>query len=68
MRSPIQIRVFWDVAPFSLVGADRRFIGAYCLHHQGDKCIQISGRNVEFTHHRNLLCEISGSHDGVYED
>jgi hypothetical protein len=25
--------VFWDVAPCSL-GVDRRFRGAYCLHHQ----------------------------------
>jgi hypothetical protein len=23
----------WDVAPCSLVEVDRRFIGAYCLHH-----------------------------------
>jgi hypothetical protein len=27
--------VFWDVAPCSLVDIDRRFGGAYCLHHQG---------------------------------
>jgi hypothetical protein len=26
-------RAFWDIAPCSLV-VDRRFIGAYCLHHQ----------------------------------
>jgi hypothetical protein len=31
-----KIRAFWDVAPCSLVGADRRFRGAYCLYHQGD--------------------------------
>jgi hypothetical protein len=28
--------VLWDVAPCSLVEIDRRFRGAYCLHHQGD--------------------------------
>jgi hypothetical protein len=28
--------VFWDVAPCSHVEVDRRFRGAYCLHHQGD--------------------------------
>jgi hypothetical protein len=26
--------VFWDVAPCSLLEIDRRFSGAYCLHHQ----------------------------------
>jgi hypothetical protein len=28
--------VFWDVATCGLVDRDRRFRGAYCLHHQGD--------------------------------
>lgn len=27
--------VFWNVAPRSLVEIYRRFIRAYCLHHQG---------------------------------
>jgi hypothetical protein len=31
--------VFWDVAPRILVGNDRRFGGAYCLRHQGDKSL-----------------------------
>jgi hypothetical protein len=31
------LRVFWDVAPCSHVEVDRRFIGEYCLHHQGDE-------------------------------
>jgi hypothetical protein len=26
---------FWEVAPRSLLEVDRRFRGAYCLHHQG---------------------------------
>jgi hypothetical protein len=29
-------RVFWDVAQFSPVEVDRRFRGAYCLHHRPD--------------------------------
>jgi hypothetical protein len=28
--------VFWDVVPCSLVDIDRRFRGAYCLHHHPD--------------------------------
>jgi hypothetical protein len=28
--------VFWNTAPCSLVGVDRRFRGAYFIHHQGD--------------------------------
>jgi hypothetical protein len=30
----MKIRAFWDVAPCSLIGVDRRFRGLYCLHHQ----------------------------------
>jgi hypothetical protein len=29
--------VFWDVAPCGLVEGYRRFVGAYCLHHQDDE-------------------------------
>jgi hypothetical protein len=32
----VKVRAFWDIAPCSL-GVDRRFSGAYCLHHQGDE-------------------------------
>jgi hypothetical protein len=31
----MKIRVLCDIAPCSLVGVDRCFTGAYCLHHQG---------------------------------
>jgi hypothetical protein len=31
-----QIAVVWDVAPSNMVGTDRRFRGAYCLHYEGD--------------------------------
>jgi hypothetical protein len=33
----MKIRASWDVAPCSLVGVERGFRGAYCLHHQGDE-------------------------------
>jgi esterase/lipase superfamily enzyme len=33
--------VFWDVAVYSLVEIDRYFIGAYCLHHQGDEMMEV---------------------------
>jgi hypothetical protein len=32
----MKFRVLWDVAQCSHVEVDRRFGGAYCLHHQGD--------------------------------
>jgi hypothetical protein len=31
--------VFWDVAPCGLLQTDRRFRGAYCLHHRGDRTL-----------------------------
>jgi hypothetical protein len=30
----------WDIAPCILVEVDRRFIGAYCLHHHSSNCPQ----------------------------
>jgi hypothetical protein len=32
----LKMRAFWDIAPCNLVGVDRRFRGAYCLHHHPD--------------------------------
>jgi hypothetical protein len=32
----VKFSVFWDVAPCSLIGVDRRFRCAYCRHHQCD--------------------------------
>jgi hypothetical protein len=29
------MKTFWDIAPSSLVGVDRRFRGVHCIHHQG---------------------------------
>jgi hypothetical protein len=40
LRLPVlnaaNITVFWDVAPYGLLETDRRFRGAYHLHHQTD--------------------------------
>jgi hypothetical protein len=33
----MKMAVFWDFAACSLVEIDRRFRGAYCLHHKGDE-------------------------------
>jgi hypothetical protein len=33
----MKMSVVWDVRLCSLVGADRRFRGAFCLHFEGDK-------------------------------
>jgi hypothetical protein len=32
----MKLSAFWDIVPCSLVGVNRRFIGTYSLHHQGD--------------------------------
>jgi hypothetical protein len=32
----MKMTVVWDVVLCCLVEIDRRFRGAYCLHHQGD--------------------------------
>jgi hypothetical protein len=34
---PMKMIIFWDMAPCGLVKVDRRFRGAYGLHHQGDE-------------------------------
>jgi hypothetical protein len=33
LKLKLKFRVFWDVLPCSQVDFDRRFRGAYCLHH-----------------------------------
>jgi hypothetical protein len=32
----LKMKTLWDIASCSLLGLDRRFRGAYCLHHQRD--------------------------------
>jgi hypothetical protein len=41
----MKFTVFWDVAPCSQVIVDRRFRGAYCLHHQGVRISETSVNN-----------------------
>jgi DNA topoisomerase VI subunit B len=36
----MKFRIFWDMLPSSQVDVDRRFRGAYCLHHQGALMIE----------------------------
>jgi hypothetical protein len=50
------VTVFWDVAPCSLVETDRRFRGAYCLHHQGDDLPHIipEDSHLHTRHRKNL--------------
>jgi hypothetical protein len=43
----LKFRVFWDVALCSQVDVDRRFIGAYCLHHQALKKTKLHTRRRE---------------------
>jgi hypothetical protein len=35
-KEKLKTRAFCDISPFSFVGVDRSFRGAYCLHPQGD--------------------------------
>jgi hypothetical protein len=49
----MKMSVFWDVAPYGLADTDRRFGGAYCLHHQDDH------KNVKTPHNSRrstLMC------------
>jgi hypothetical protein len=38
----MKMGVFWNVVPCSLVDTDRRFRGAYCLHHQDEILTDVS--------------------------
>jgi hypothetical protein len=42
----MKFRVFWDVMPCSEIDVDRRFGGAYCLHHQDDDAARTSETSV----------------------
>jgi hypothetical protein len=37
----MKMRAIWDIAPFPIMEADRRFRGAYCFHHQGVRMIAV---------------------------
>jgi hypothetical protein len=66
----MKLRAFWDIAPCSLVGVDRRFRGAYCLHHQGDESSPtplrlhgaISQKALVFSYLSSLTVLISSFH------
>jgi hypothetical protein len=45
-----KVTAFWDIATFSFVKVGRRFGGAYCLYHQGDK--QAARENKKLTKQR----------------
>jgi hypothetical protein len=40
LKKTMNITVFRDVEPYSLVENDRRFRSAHCLHYQGDRLVQ----------------------------
>jgi hypothetical protein len=44
--------IFWDLAPCCMVGSDRRFRDAYCLHHEG---------NVLLENHQQLVSDVRWS-------
>jgi hypothetical protein len=41
MVASMKMIAFWDIVPCSFIEVDQRFRGAYCLHHQGNKCITL---------------------------
>jgi hypothetical protein len=55
-----KMRVFWDIAPCSLVGVDRRFRVAYCLHHQRDEWMNLNVVFYQF-HCPNITIKIKNS-------
>jgi hypothetical protein len=48
----MNMTVFWDVSSCTHVEVDRRFTGAYCLHHQGD-----DGGSTHLWNVSHLLCD-----------
>jgi hypothetical protein len=60
------IIAFWDVSPCSLVEVDRRFIGAYCLHHQDIalmlEAVCTSETSVYFSETHTALYILEGYH------
>jgi hypothetical protein len=56
----------WNVAPCSLVEVDRRFIGAYCLHHQDIalmmEAVCTSETSVYFSETHTALYILEGYH------
>jgi hypothetical protein len=40
-RPKLNMTIIWDIVTCSLVEIDRRFRGAYCLHHRGVACLKV---------------------------
>jgi hypothetical protein len=59
-----KIRTFWDVALCSLIGIDRRFRGAYCLHHQDYELPLLLNSGFSNESYRTLVNTLS-SYSGV---
>jgi hypothetical protein len=53
----MKVRAFWDIAPCSFVGVDRRFSGAYRLHHQCDNGGSTHLRHVGFRVQKLIVAE-----------
>jgi hypothetical protein len=57
----MKMAVFWVVAPCSLVEVYRRFRGACCLHHQGDRNNREDSVLLVYSVHRidpiNIFCK-----------
>jgi hypothetical protein len=50
---------FWDVAPYSFVETDRRFISACCLHREGEELLHSAkSKNTSHLHTRHCLTPI----------
>jgi hypothetical protein len=65
----MKIGALWDVEPCSLVRVDRRFKGAYCLHHQDSliMALAVSSRTLTAETRVCVLvnpCEICGGQSG----
>jgi hypothetical protein len=59
----MKFRVFWDVLPCSRVDADRRFRGAYCLHHHRPD--DSYNRALWQSYQQRHLEQVGGTDEGV---
>jgi hypothetical protein len=44
----LKVTVFWDITQYGPIEVDRRFRGAYTLHHQADRPIETRFHIAEF--------------------
>jgi hypothetical protein len=50
----LKIKALWHVAPYSLVGVDRRFRGAYFLHQQTDVSTYVMKNSYQMPENSSL--------------